>query len=101
MGNTLTAQQQKDVAGADAVIERIGTEYDRLSTGSDALQGSLTFDKDKLLDLHHTLIDLQDAIPPLEQRLAAAQRKKDKKDVPAAQQALDDAKAGSPTSWSR
>ena len=93
MGNTLTAQQLKDVANADAVVATIGTEYDRLAKGSDKLRDSLTFDKDKLLALHHTLIDLQAPIPGLEQRLAAAQRRKDKKDVPAAQKALDDAKA--------
>jgi hypothetical protein len=92
MGNTLTAQQQKDYANASTVIDTIGTEYDRLAKGSDDLRDSLTFDKDTLLALHHTLIDLQAPIPGLETRLTAAQRRKDKKDVPGAQKALDDAK---------
>ena len=50
MGNTLTAQQLKDVADADEVMASIGTDYDRLAKGSDELRDSLTFDKDKLLD---------------------------------------------------
>ena len=94
MGNTLTAQQQKDVASADAVVDTIGTEYERLAQGvGRAARQPAPSTRTSCSTLHHTLIDLQAPIPGLEQRLAAAQRRKDKKDVPAAQKALDDAKA--------
>ncbi len=99
MGKTLTAQQQKDAAGGEKVIETIGTEYDRLATASDKMRDSLTFDTTKLLELHHTLIDLQKAIPPAAANLAKAKRRRGKdaaEAVKKAQEAFDTATAALP-----
>ncbi len=99
MGKTLTAQQQKDAAGGDKVIETIGSEYDRLAGASDKLRDSLTFDTTKVLELHHTLIDLQKAIPPAAANLAKAKRRRGKdaaEAVKKAQEAFDSATAALP-----
>lgn len=93
MGNALTAQQQKDAAGGQALIDAIGTEFDRLAAASDRFRDSLTFDKTKLLDLHHTLVDLQATVEGRDKALAAARRRRNNEaGIRTAQEALDRAK---------
>ena len=59
MGNKLTANQEKLVAdNGDAMIEKIGEEFDRLSADSDKFRDSLgtdKVDKDAVMALHKEL----------------------------------------------